>query len=133
MKPVFADTFFFLALARERDRAHARAVDYSQSQHGLVVTTAWVLTEVANSLSRRSKRSRFSTLLDGLRRNPRVTIVPPTQELFDKGVELYAERSDKDWSLTDCVSFVVMRKLGLTEALTGDRHFEQAGFKALLA
>ena len=49
-----------------------------------------------------------------------------------RGVALYAERPDKDWSLTDCISFVVMRKMDITEALTGDRHFEQAGFTALL-
>jgi hypothetical protein len=55
-------------------------------------------------------------------------IVPPTQRLFDQGVELYAERPDKGWSLTDCISFVVMRQQGITEALTGDHHFEQAGF-----
>ena len=49
-----------------------------------------------------------------------------------RGVALYAERPDKDWSLTDCISFVVMRTMDITEALTGDRHFEQAGFTALL-
>jgi len=47
-------------------------------------------------------------------------------------VELYAERPDKGWSLTDCISFVVMRQQGITQALTGDHHFEQAGFTALL-
>ena len=51
---------------------------------------------------------------------------------FDEGVRLYVARPDKDWSLTDCISFVVMRERGITEALTGDRHFEQAGFVALL-
>jgi uncharacterized protein len=58
--------------------------------------------------------------------------VPPGQELFDQGVELYAARTDKQWSLTDCISFVVMRQYRVTEALTGDRHFEQAGFTAML-
>jgi predicted nucleic acid-binding protein len=52
--------------------------------------------------------------------------------LFDQGFELYARRLDKDWSLTDCISFVVMREHGLTHALTGDHHFEQAGFRILL-
>ena len=54
------------------------------------------------------------------------------QDLFDAGVELYVRRPDKAWSLTDCISFVVMREHGMNEALTGDRHFEQAGFIALL-
>ncbi len=132
MRTVFADTFYFLALLNERDRAYALAADASRDFTGRQVTTAWVLTEVADAMSARRNRAEFLGLLDDLRRNPRVTIVPPTQKLFDRGVEFYAERSDKDWSLTDCISFVVMRDMDITEALTGDRHFEQAGFKALL-
>jgi hypothetical protein len=60
------------------------------------------------------------------------TIIGPDQYWFDAGMELYADRPDKDWSLTDCISFVVMQERGITDALTGDRHFEQAGFRALL-
>jgi hypothetical protein len=52
--------------------------------------------------------------------------------LFDARVALYGERMDKDWPLTDCISFVVMQREGITDALTGDRHFEQAGFVPLL-
>jgi hypothetical protein len=59
--------------------------------------------------------------------------MPSSNELFAAGVELYATRPDKEWSLTDCISFVVMEREGLTDALTGDRHFEQAGFKVLLS
>jgi hypothetical protein len=132
MKVVFADTFYFLALAGERDRAHAIAVDYSRTRHGPVVTTAWVLTEVANALSAAARRFAFTRLLSRIRQDPRFTIVPPTQDLFERGVALYAERPDKEWSLTDCISFTVMREMGISEALTGDSHFEQAGFAALL-
>jgi hypothetical protein len=59
--------------------------------------------------------------------------MPSSNELFAAGVELYATRPDKEWSLTDCISFVVMEREGLTDALTGDRHFEQSGFKVLLS
>jgi predicted nucleic acid-binding protein len=59
-------------------------------------------------------------------------IVPPETKLFDQGIEFYQCRPDKAWSLTDCLSFVVMTDLGISEALTGDHHFEQAGFRALL-
>jgi hypothetical protein len=72
-------------------------------------------------------------MFQSLRFNPFVSIIPPSQEVFDLGLDLYAQRPDKDWSLTDCISFIVMRQHGLTDALTGDRHFQQAGFKALLA
>jgi uncharacterized protein len=59
-------------------------------------------------------------------------IVPPNQELFDEGIHLFAERPDKEWSLTDCISFIIMREYDLTDALTADHHFEQAGFRILL-
>ena len=59
-------------------------------------------------------------------------IVPASTELLTRGIQFYRERPDKEWSLTDCISFVVMAEKGLSEALTGDRHFEQAGFKPLL-
>ena len=55
-------------------------------------------------------------------------LVPASRELLQRGLALYHERPDKEWQLTDCVSFVVMRE----ESLTGDHHFEQAGFNALL-
>jgi len=58
--------------------------------------------------------------------------LPASQELFERGLNLYRQRPDKDWSLTDCISFVVMREHGVTKALTADRHFEQAGFAILL-
>jgi predicted nucleic acid-binding protein len=74
----------------------------------------------------------FRILVDSLLTDARVTIVPPTKQLFDQGIDLYDSRPDKEWSLTDCISFVVMQQLQLSEALTGDRHFEQAGFRALL-
>lgn len=78
-----------------------------------------------------TKRALFVDFLTDLRANPQFTIMPPDEELFEKGLELYAHRLDKGWSLTDCISFVVMQRAGVTDALTGDHHFEQAGFRAL--
>jgi predicted nucleic acid-binding protein len=74
----------------------------------------------------------FLNLLRSLRANAAFEIVPPDPDLFERGIDLFARRADKAWSLTDCISFVVMTERGLTEALTGDHHFEQAGFLALL-
>jgi hypothetical protein len=70
--------------------------------------------------------------LETLRESHDVLIVAPTLELFERGVEMFRQRPDKEWSLTDCISFVVMRDENIVDALTGDRHFEQAGFRALL-
>lgn len=132
MIPIFADTFYFLALLHVDDAAHARALRLSQTCTDPILTTAWVLTEVADALATPGMREGFPRLLEVLRADPACTIVPPSESLFDRGVKIYAERPDKDWSLTYCISFVVMREYGVTQALTGDRHFEQAGFTALL-
>ena len=67
-----------------------------------------------------------------LQQQEKLTIIPASRELLDEGLNLYEDRPDKEWSLTDCISFVVMQREGLTEALTGDKHFEQAGFVSLL-
>ncbi len=133
MNAVFADTFYFLALLSDRDEAHDAAVDASRRQKGRLVTTVWVLTEVGDALAAPKNRSAFMGLLDVLRNDPQAVVLPPGQETFDKGVALYAERPDTGWSLTDCISFTVMREMNITEALTGDRHFEQSGFRALLS
>ncbi len=132
MMATFVDTFFYLALILENDQYHARAVTASESRRGRFVTTAWVLTEVADALCEPPQRRLFPELLALLRSDPNTEIVPPDPDLFDRGLDLYARRPDKGWSLTDCISFVVMAERGLTEALTGDHHFEQAGFRALL-
>ena len=97
-----------------------------------LTTTAMVLSEVASTFSPRTTRSRFVQLYREMRADPTITIVPVDPELFERGIDLYAARSDKDWSLVDCISFAVMEDSGITEALTGDHHFVQAGFKALL-
>ena len=132
MSEVFADAYYLLALVNPRDEAHAMAVEFSEKCADVVVTTEWVLTELGDGLSRQSDRKVFERVLDGLRSDPQTLTVPASHELFEDGVRLYNSRPDKEWSLTDCTSFVVMRHRGITAALTGDRHFEQAGFVALL-
>jgi predicted nucleic acid-binding protein len=132
MKEVFADTSYFVALLNATDESHERAEALTGDQPRYLVTTAWVLVELANSLCKIRTRSVFTAAWVAFRSDPSLVIVEATQELLDRGVTLYAARPDKDWSLTDCISFVVMQERGITEALTGDRHFEQAGFQALL-
>lgn len=128
----FADTYFFIALLFENDAAHVRAQSVAAELSGRMFTSDWVLTEVADALALPGWRERFLPFLQFLRANPMVTIVPLNQALFDQGIALYDQRRDKTWSLTDCISFVIMQDHGLRDALTGDHHFEQAGFHALL-
>ena len=135
MKAVFVDTFHFLALLNRADESHARAkaaVFAARRQAAKLVTTAWVLTELADALAQPADRRRFSQVLAALRLDPQAVIVPPTLALFERGIARYESRPDKQWSLTDCISFVVMQDEGIEQVLTGDRHFEQAGFRALL-
>jgi predicted nucleic acid-binding protein len=132
MTKTFADTFYFLALLNPKDMAHPRAVAAARTIQGQLVTTSWVLTELADAMSAPENRQEFISTFNDLRQNPAVVIVPPDSRWFDEGIELFSRRADKSWSLTDCISFVVMQREGIRDALTGDKHFEQAGFVALL-
>ena len=132
MKTVFADSFYFFALNNDRDPRHGQAVEFLRAYTGRLWTTNWVLTEIGDGLCRQANRHSFLLTVDTLRQDQNVTIEPWSEELFDAGIKLFADRADKEWSLTDCISFVVMNREGITEALTGDHHFEQAGFIALL-
>jgi predicted nucleic acid-binding protein len=133
MNTTFADTFYYLALLNPGDSAHQRAVAATAQQSGMLVTTHWVLTEVADAMSAPDDRSRFVRLIDALEADSQTRIVPATVELFRDGVSLFRQRPDKSWSLTDCISFIVMNRHSITDALTGDRHFAQAGFTALMS
>jgi uncharacterized protein len=131
MSAVFADTSFYLAVLNPRDLAHSTALEVGK-QRRPVLLTDFILLELGNALSGASGRELFSRLVSHLRARDNVRIIPASRDLLDRGLELFSRRADKEWSLTDCTSFVVMKEEGLTEALTTDHHFEQAGFEALL-
>jgi predicted nucleic acid-binding protein len=132
MRGVFADTFYFLALLDAREERHTQAAEASRDPEIRLVTTEWVLAEFGDAYCHPQDRLDFVTFYQALRNHPRVKIVPADTNHFRRGVDLFEQRPDKEWSLTDCLSFVVMGDEGITEALTGDKHFEQAGFVALL-
>ncbi len=97
-----------------------------------MLTTQFILIEIANGLSSLKFRQDAAKIIYTLEESPFVEIIPVTPELFKKSLELYEQRQDKDWGLTDCTAFVVMNENDLTDALTTDEHFRQAGFNALL-
>ena len=132
MNRVFADAFYFVALLNRADQYHAKATAAAGQLHGEIVTTEWVLTEVADALADSASRRSVAPFVRDLARDPKVRIVPAGGDWFERGLQLYEQRPDKDWPLTDCISFAVMTEEKLTDALTGDHHFKQAGFKALL-
>jgi predicted nucleic acid-binding protein len=133
MTSVFADSFYYIALLNPADRYHGAAIEATRALSGPVLTTAWVLTEVADALCAPSVRGRTHALLRRVLADSNTTVIVDAVPWLERGVELYGRRSDKSWSLTDCISFEVMGGHGLAEALTADHHFVQAGFSALLA
>ena len=132
MKRVFGDSLYFLALANPRDQFHGRAVEFARGWKGVIVTSRWVLAEICDGLSSKANRALALHFMARITTSAQFQVVMDSDALFERGLALYRSRPDKDWSLTDCISFSVMADEGLADALTGDRHFEQAGFHALL-
>ena len=131
MRLAFADSFYFIALLSPRDRAREKAIELGKRVSGHFVTTDAVLLEVGDAVCAPRDRQRTATYLRALWTHPRMKVYPVDRSLMDRGLALYESRPDKEWSLTDCISFLVMEEEGIQEALTGDRHFEQAGFTIL--
>ena len=133
MTALFADTFYWIALADSNDSAHHRALEITAERSAsAIVTTDEVLTEYLNYFSSAPEPLRHRAAY-GVERliASSVRVIPQSRESFLAGVALYGARPDKRYSLTDCISMRTMRRERLTEILTNDRHFEQEGFHAL--
>ncbi len=135
MKSIFADANYWIALVNPKDNLHhiAKSVSSALGQVRMV-TSEMVLAEVLNGLSGEGERLRqvAVTLVEKVQSDPNSEVVPQTSLLFKRALALYKQRNDKDWGLTDCGSMEIMREKGITEALTYDVHFKQAGFSPLL-
>lgn len=132
MNRIFVDTAFVVALVNERDQHHTRAAALADSLDGLpLITTDAVLLEVGNALARNFKEQAAEVIEDFLT-SDEVEIVTLDTALFQRAFDLYRTHTDKTWGMTDCISFVVMRERGVTDALTNDKDFRQAGFNALM-
>jgi predicted nucleic acid-binding protein len=133
--PIFLDTAYVNALVNTRDQWHDAAVQWQRklsADKRRLVTTEFVLVEIADGLAAVRFRGHAVQVIATLQASSLVEIIPASSQLFTAALELYRSRGDKDWGLTDCASFVVMSKRGLSEALTTDDHFRQAGFRVLL-
>ena len=135
MKTVFADTGYWIAILDPQDTLNPKAIQCSISLTlATIYTSEMVLTEFLNHFAKRGKFLRRAAVkfIDSLQKTSDIAIVPQTSELYQQALELYAQRVDQAWSHTDCASFCIMREFNITEALAYDKHFEQAGFIALL-
>ncbi len=132
---IFADTGFFIAQLKPRDELHLRARDWAvwiAQNQTLILTTEFVLIELGDALSAPADRAKYHAALLSLLGVKQIEIVSASPDWFQKGVAFHKARPDKEWSLTDCISFVVMQERGISCALAYDHHFEQAGFESLL-
>ncbi|NUO78984.1 type II toxin-antitoxin system VapC family toxin [candidate division KSB1 bacterium] len=135
IESLFLDTAYLVALLHTGDAWHDSALfwrDEAIHNHNTILTTEYILIEFVDGFSVLRFRQQAVATISILRSNPLIEIVPSSTVLLDLGLDLYRKRPDKEWSLTDCISFIVMQSQGLSQALTSDHHFEQAGFRALL-
>ena len=132
---VFLDSSYVIALALATDAHHPISLELSRqiaARRTKIITTRAVLLEIGNALAKAHSRQACIRLINALTISSTTEIVPLTEDLLAQSWELFCQRPDKDWSWTDCISFVVMKERGLKQALTSDSHFEQTGYIALL-
>jgi uncharacterized protein len=135
MKMVFADTGYWIALLDPQDTLHQTAINRSIALAPIqICTSEMVFTEVLNYFAKRSTslRQAAAALVQSAQKNPAIQLVSQTPDLFQQALMLYTQRPDQAWSHTDCASFCIMQQQNILEALAYDKHFEQAGFIALL-
>ncbi len=129
MKTVFIDTSYILALINPNDQYHDWAVQVTSTISKIKkVTTEAVIVEIGNAMSKRKLRALGATIIQQLKADTQIEIVPVRSSLLNQAIEFYASRSDKGWGLTDCISFVVMEQRQIQQVVTADEHFMQAGF-----
>ncbi|GFO96764.1 hypothetical protein ig2599ANME_0954 [groundwater metagenome] len=134
-KFVFLDTAYVYALINTRDQWHERAVVWQErlaNERRQLLSTEFVLVEIADGLASVQFHNHAVQMINLLKKNPFVELVSLSSELLEEAFKLYKKRTDKGWGLTDCTSFIVMKRYGIMDALTTDEHFQQAGFRALL-
>ncbi len=135
MPEIFADTFYWIALANPADESHqaARAFDLTDLEATLV-TTDEVFSEFLNYFAGAGERKRGVVvgMFEEAMKHAGIEVLPQTRQSLLRGLDLYKARSDKSYSLTDCISMVTMRERNITDVLSHDRHFAQEGFRLLL-
>lgn len=134
-EPLFIDSSFVIAMLDDEDEHHARAVQWSRHilrYRPARFTSTAIFVELGNGFHEPADWPRLRPVIEAYRRDASVNVIDTNAECFEKAYALRNARADKSWGLTDCTSFVVMQHYGIKAALTADKHFVQAGFRALL-
>ncbi|MGI8470536.1 MAG: type II toxin-antitoxin system VapC family toxin [Pyrinomonadaceae bacterium] len=131
MKIYFADTSYWLALELNDDQNHERALTHWQNlvkTTFAIITTSYIFDEIITYLNSRSRHEKAVEVGENLLLSSKIELVHIDEDLFFEGWTMFQKYKDKSYSLTDCISFLVMRQKDLETALTFDKHFVQAGF-----
>ena len=131
MKLLFADSSYFIAMSNRHDAFHAAAIEFSRINDRPFIVTDAIILELGAYFSRADRRPTFERIMRTFAED-QVEVVPLDPVLLRRALDLFFRRPDKNWSLADCISFLVMKDRGIVEAVSTDEHFEQAGFVALL-
>jgi uncharacterized protein len=136
MKLAFVDTAFWIARFDKTDALHIRATQVVESLGDGIrfVTTDAVLTEFMNYFSKAPPelRQRTAEFVKGVVLQPTIEVVFHGHGYFVRSVEFYGQRKDKGYSLTDCISMLVLQDWKIQDVLSHDKHFRQEGFNTLL-
>ena len=128
---LFVDTSFVISLINDRDQYYNQAQTLSYKfENSRLITTDAVLLEIGNALAKVFRKEAIE-VIRVLRSGKNTEVIEIDARLFEKGFEIYEKYDDKEWGLVDCISFVAMWERGITEVLTFDSDFEQAGFTIL--
>ena len=131
MKTLFADTFYWVALIHAKDQWHREVRAFSASVKSIpLVTTDLVLVEYLNFFGKSDQflKKGVVNFYRQIQTASNLQVVPLDSFLIESGVKLYASWLDKGYSLTDCISMIIMKQLAIDEILTHDKHFTQEGF-----
>jgi predicted nucleic acid-binding protein len=136
MNIIFADSFYWIALLSPKDTWHSRVIKWSQSnsEQSLVITDG-IIDEIFAHFSKQGDimRGKVIELYQNILDDPSIQLISYNQELRQAGIELYKKRLDKGYSLTDCISMIIMKKINISEVLTNDKHFSQEGFTIIFS
>jgi predicted nucleic acid-binding protein len=135
IEPIFVDSFAWIAAINKSDNYHEislRILEELLNKQAKLITTNYIVVETINALSKVKFRKTVIEFIDKLKKSPHVQIVKITDEIYNNAWTLYQQRMDKDWGITDCISFEVMQMFNIRKAFSSDKHFEQAGYSLMV-